>query len=260
MPRSTDAATTDGERPSGLESGMRWEDSWIDSTWPLEQSAQPVGPAPSAPPAPLRPRSVSPTVQNLETRHSSPAEVRPSRRLLMVGLVAAGALALAAIVAAVTLPSGRGEAVALQPAGSALSIDRVFASVDGYRLDDSRAAAVAALRSQLEGQPSLKAITIDVGGRQVTQRGDTVAVASAVVFHEEVGASSDPADVFLTAAQGDLTAHEQLTLAGQRAVLGQEPDGIQVVVVYKSRVGLIVGGTDRVVLEDLTTKLLNNIP
>jgi hypothetical protein len=179
---------------------------------------------------------------------------------MVAGLVTAGALAVAAVIAALTLPPGGGETVALRPVDSAISLDRVFAPVAGFRFDDPRSAAVAALRGQLEAQPSLKAIAIDVGGRQVMQRGDTVAVASAVVFHEEVGASSDPAAAFLAAAQGDLTAHEELTLAGQRAVLGQEPDGIQVVVVYKNRVGLIVGGTDRVVLEELATGLLANIP
>lgn len=157
-------------------------------------------------------------------------------------------------------PTGE-ETIEIPRPTSSTSIDEVFAPIAGYTMSDAPPSVIANIRSEVENEPAARAVLVDVGGRSIKQNGRTVAQAIAMTFDEGTRRSSDIGDGFVNGAAGEFLTRQERTLAGQRAVFGSDTDGEPVIVVYKNGVGLVVAGSPNVVvLEQITIKLLANIP
>jgi hypothetical protein len=143
---------------------------------------------------------------------------------------------------------------------SEISLDQVFAPIPGYVMTDAPAADVAAIREEIESEPTAKAVMADLGGRDVRQNGRRVARVFATTFDGVFAQVPEAGEEFVEGAADELLTRQDVTIGGLPAVSGTDDEGNAVIVVYKNTVGLVVGGPNMVALEQFTTKLLGNIP
>ncbi|MGH9277143.1 MAG: hypothetical protein ACRD12_03410 [Acidimicrobiales bacterium] len=130
----------------------------------------------------------------------------------------------------------------------------VFSGISGYTLSAAPPSDVEAVRNGIVSRTD-PANLESVEGRMVVKSGKNVAEAFAIVFAP--GANVNP-QVGVDAVASQLATSQNVTIAGATGIYGKTSGGTELIVVYKGNTGIVVTGSGRATLEDITAKLVAN--
>ena len=159
-----------------------------------------------------------------------------------------------------TAPTSPSETINVPRPTSSISLDQIFTPISGYTFGTAPSSVTEDLRESLEDDPALRAFIVEYGARAVRQDGRTIGGVYAITFAESF-ADSATGQGFVAGAASEYASHQPVTVAGEEAEFASDPDGNNAIIVFKNGVGLVVAGpTSRSTLEQVTSRVLANIP
>lgn len=199
------------------------------------------------------------------------------RTAALVGVIL-GALAFAALVfwlLGVVLP-GDDQTVDTAPrvpaAPEEQALDRLFAPIPGFTLEDPPPSDMAEVRTELQRQveasfeelPGIDATADEIvtgyAGRVVLDDGEEVAAVLAAQLDQQ-WAPLVPQEDYLSTSAALLRSSERVTVGGESAVVGDVPDDDGVMLTsYTNGIFLVVYAEDRAVARRVAAGVLANMP
>ena len=173
---------------------------------------------------------------------------------IVAGAVAA-VVVLGVIGFALVSAAGKNSEKKVTEVPASLDGTGVFSGISGYTLSAAPQSDVDTVRNGIVSRTD-PANLDRVEGRMVAKGGKNVAESFEIVFHP--AAHVNP-QIGVDAVAAQLATSQKVTIAGATGIYGKTPGGSELIVVYKGDTGIVVSGSSRATLEDITTKLVANV-